>query len=33
MAGRKLLGDLISEFEATSKHRVALESVGGVDAA
>src|SRR5262245_20647527 len=33
MAGRKLLGDLISKFEATSEHRVSLESVGGVDAA
>ena len=33
MAGRKLLADLISEFEATSEHRVSLESVGGVDAA
>ena len=25
MAGRKLLGDLISKFEATSEHRVALK--------
>ena len=33
MAGRKLLGDLIAKFEATSEHRVALECVGGVDAA
>jgi len=33
MAGRKLLADLISKFEATSEHRVSLESVGGVDAA
>ena len=33
MAGRKLLGDLIAKFEATSEHRVSLESVGGVDAA
>jgi len=33
MAGRKLLGDLISKFESTSPHRVSLESVGGVDAA
>ena len=33
MAGRKLLGDLISKFEATSEQRVSLESVGGVDAA
>ena len=33
MAGRKLLGDLISNFEATSEQRVSLECVGGVDAA
>jgi molybdate transport system substrate-binding protein len=33
MAGRKLLGDSIAKFEATSQHRVSLESVGGVDAA
>ena len=33
MAGRKLLGDLIAKFEVTSEQRVALESVGGVDAA
>jgi len=33
MAGRTLLGDLISRFESTSKHRASLESVGGVDAA
>jgi hypothetical protein len=33
MAGRKLLGDLLSKFEATSEHRVSLESVGGVDVA
>ncbi|HSC15434.1 MAG TPA: substrate-binding domain-containing protein [Gammaproteobacteria bacterium] len=33
MAGRKLLGDLIAKFEATSERRVSLESVGGVDAA
>jgi molybdate transport system substrate-binding protein len=33
MAGRKLLGDLISKFEATAEHRVSLETVGGVDAA
>ena len=33
MAGRKLLGDLISKFEATSEQRVSLECVGGVDAA
>jgi len=33
MAGRALLGDLISKFEATSERRVSLECVGGVDAA
>ena len=33
MAGRKLLGDLIAKYEATSPQRVALECVGGVDAA
>jgi molybdate transport system substrate-binding protein len=33
MAGRKLLADLITQFEAASQHRVSLESVGGVDAA
>jgi len=33
MAGRKLLGELIAKFEATSEHRASLESVGGVDAA
>jgi molybdate transport system substrate-binding protein len=33
MAGRKLLGDLISNLEATSEQRVSLECVGGVDAA
>jgi molybdate transport system substrate-binding protein len=33
MAGRKLLGDSIAKFEATSQHRVSLECVGGVDAA
>ncbi len=33
MAGRKLLAELIAKFEATSEHRVSLESVGGVDAA
>ena len=33
MAGRKLLGDLIAKFEATHEHGVALECVGGVDAA
>jgi molybdate transport system substrate-binding protein len=33
MATRRLLGDLITQFEKTSPHRVALESVGGLDAA
>lgn len=33
MATRRLLADLIAQFEAGSEHRVALESVGGVDAA
>jgi molybdate transport system substrate-binding protein len=33
MAGRKLLGDLVAKYEATSPQRVALECVGGVDAA
>jgi molybdate transport system substrate-binding protein len=33
MATRRLLADLIAQFEAASQHRVALESVGGVDAA
>src|SRR5215471_1591165 len=33
MATRRLLGDLIGRFEATSPVRVSLESVGGVDAA
>jgi molybdate transport system substrate-binding protein len=33
MATRRLLGDLITQFEQTSPHRVALESVGGLDAA
>ena len=33
IAGRELFGDLNLEFEATSEHRVSLESVGGVDAA
>ena len=33
MAGRKLLADLISQFESASQQRVSLESVGGVDAA
>lgn len=33
MATRRLLGDLIAQFEQTSPHRVALESVGGLDAA
>lgn len=33
MATRKLLADLIAQFESASDRRVALESVGGVDAA
>jgi len=33
MATRRLLGDLIAQFEKSSPHRVALESVGGLDAA
>jgi molybdate transport system substrate-binding protein len=33
MATRRLLADLIAQFESGSRHRVALESVGGVDAA
>lgn len=33
MATRRLLGELITQFEETSPHRVALESVGGLDAA
>jgi molybdate transport system substrate-binding protein len=33
MATRRLLADLIAQFESGSGHRVALESVGGVDAA
>ncbi len=33
MATRRLLGDLITQFEKSSPHRVALESVGGLDAA
>jgi molybdate transport system substrate-binding protein len=33
MATRRLLGELITRFEETSPHRVALESVGGLDAA
>jgi molybdate transport system substrate-binding protein len=33
MATRRLLGELITQFEKTSPHRVALESVGGLDAA
>ena len=33
MATRRLLADLIAQFEKTSSHRVALESVGGLDAA
>jgi len=33
MATRRLLGEMIAQFEKTSPHRVALESVGGLDAA
>ena len=33
MATRRLLGELITQFEKTSRHRAALESVGGLDAA
>jgi molybdate transport system substrate-binding protein len=33
MATRRLLADLIAQFESGSGHRVSLESVGGVDAA
>lgn len=33
MATRRLLADIISRFESTSGDRVALESVGGLDAA
>jgi molybdate transport system substrate-binding protein len=33
MATRRLLGELIAQFEKTSPHRVALESIGGLDAA
>jgi molybdate transport system substrate-binding protein len=33
MATRRLLGEIIAQFEKTSPHRVALESVGGLDAA
>jgi molybdate transport system substrate-binding protein len=33
MATRRLLGELIAQYEKTSPHRVALESVGGLDAA
>ena len=33
MATRRLLGEMIAQFEKTSAHRVALESVGGLDAA
>ena len=33
MATRRLLGVMIAQFEKTSPHRVALESVGGLDAA
>jgi molybdate transport system substrate-binding protein len=33
MATRQLLSELVAEFEQRSSHRVAIESVGGVDAA
>lgn len=33
MATRRLLADLIAQFEKSSAHRVVLESVGGLDAA
>jgi len=33
MATRRLLGEMIAQFEKTSPHRVPLESVGGLDAA
>src|SRR5262245_51847155 len=33
MATRRVLADLALRFEAASPHRVAVESVGGVDAA
>jgi molybdate transport system substrate-binding protein len=33
MATRRLLADLIAQFESGSGYRVALESVGGIDAA
>ncbi|HKE83390.1 MAG TPA: substrate-binding domain-containing protein [Vicinamibacterales bacterium] len=33
MATRRLLAELTAQFEATSSHRVSLESIGGVDAA
>ena len=33
MATRRLLGEMTAQFEKTSPHRVALESVGGLDAA
>lgn len=33
MATRRLLADLVARFESSSDHRVALESVGGIDAA
>jgi molybdate transport system substrate-binding protein len=33
MATRRLLADLIAQFEKLSAHRVVLESVGGLDAA
>jgi len=33
MATRRLLADLIAQFETAAPHRVSLESVGGLDAA
>lgn len=33
MATRQVLAEVVAQFEAQSPHRVALESVGGVDAA
>ena len=33
MATRRLIGELIAQFEKASPHQVALESVGGLDAA
>jgi molybdate transport system substrate-binding protein len=33
MATKQLLAELVARFEATARHRVTVESVGGVDAA